>query len=538
MTHPTVASVRSSLENSSSGDADSSVREAADGRLINIVNIGRKSSASPDDSEDVGFSAPSPEAERQAVIDAASTPDIEADASRPAARRGRAKPRPTGIYVYVPDVDYCRFTHPDAAARLLHHVGHAPRRDERSLLTGMSVGFARDVVGWRRADATINELVDSGLAVTDRQYIVGERARGYGLTKAAVDAGMVRRELQTSSIANALVQRRSNRRRRTGTNDAIDAMALATADHLRNWLHRVHLDQDAARQLIAAAPECDRRPKVAVRRTQKQLAYAWSWADNMLHLTNAMHDAESNPSLHEWTVCPYGRLHTFATRLSSKLRPFISFVGHDEPLVIADVSNSQPVFALAMLIRDRGGRGQLSKQESDFADRVLDGLLYDVLMEDVGFQSTPTARGNFKGQFFQDVLYGDHRERYSTHSPIRIAFAKRWPSVWKWIVQQKGGKNPTDERAYAELARRMQVEEARLMLDGVCGQLAAEHANVPVVTIHDAVVTTHAHGELVRSVILTHFDKLGLRPHVKLEPISTDTLCQDLAESGGANGAS
>ena len=154
------------------------------------------------------------------------------------------------------------------------------------------------------------------------------------------------------------------------------------------------------------------------------------------------------------------------------------------------------------------GIGVLEADEHQFRRDVLDGTVYDKLMVECGY----TDRRTFKGDFFEQVLYGDPTKYYSYNGQVTAAFTARYPNVWQFIRSVKsGGKD-----AYKRLPQEMQRRESRFLIGRVCGRLAAHHADVPVVTIHDSVLTPQTYQELVTRIVLEEFDRLGVVPALHL----------------------
>jgi hypothetical protein len=54
----------------------------------------------------------------------------------------------------------------------------------------------------------------------------------------------------------------------------------------------------------------------------------------------------------------------------------------------------------------------------------------------------------------------------------------------------------------------------------VCRRILKDAPAVPLLTIHDAVVTTEEHAGYVREVMAEEFGRLGLRPTLEVEPFS------------------
>lgn len=55
------------------------------------------------------------------------------------------------------------------------------------------------------------------------------------------------------------------------------------------------------------------------------------------------------------------------------------------------------------------------------------------------------------------------------------------------------------------------------MIHQVCRRLMLEHPTVPLITIHDSIMTTPGNVALVRGVMAEEFGRVGLHPKFKLE---------------------
>src|ERR1035437_2166672 len=129
-------------------------------------------------------------------------------------------------------------------------------------------------------------------------------------------------------------------------------------------------------------------------------------------------------------------------------------------------------------------------------------------MEGMGWKGSKHA---FKGEVWFHFLYGCNKsekalqkEKNRTLIPLVEFFSKTFPTVYASMWRKKAGN-------YKRLPCDMQRRESRLMLEHVVARLAVEHPNVPCVTIHDSVMTTPDHIELVKLVILSEFEKIGVR---------------------------
>lgn len=115
----------------------------------------------------------------------------------------------------------------------------------------------------------------------------------------------------------------------------------------------------------------------------------------------------------------------------------------------------------------------------------------------------PKDRKAFKQRFFQDVLYGDPTEPYAKQSPVSKAFKATYPNVAAFIETEKRG-------GYQKLAQKMQARESRYMIGTVCKRLMQYHEHIPVITIHDSIMTTPEHTVTVKRIMVEEFTRIGI----------------------------
>lgn len=140
-----------------------------------------------------------------------------------------------------------------------------------------------------------------------------------------------------------------------------------------------------------------------------------------------------------------------------------------------------------------------------FTTLVLDGLLYDHLMKVIG----ATDRKAFKQELFRTILYGDPKQRYVYDSRLYALFGREFPTVLRFIDWLKRDQ-------YQNLAREMQRRESAYIFGQVAERLRLNHPAVPFVTIHDNLLTVPEHLETVRQTMVREFERLGIRPALKV----------------------
>lgn len=230
--------------------------------------------------------------------------------------------------------------------------------------------------------------------------------------------------------------------------------------------------------------------------------------------------------------CRWGRIHTPVTRLVKPLRQTLRIDG--QPLVGVDVACSQPMILCLFLPREMDGittalplvqpivsQNLITNSNTSTYNPPIPGVvgdieryislcesgqLYEHLMTAAGIEVTPASRNKFKKTLFNKVFYGRRNRR----GPVVEAFKREFPAVYATIEQMK-------QRNYRRLAQKMQKAESRLMIDTVCRRLMKDHPDVPVITIHDSILTTPPHVEIVQNIIREAFQAKGLNPTLRIE---------------------
>lgn len=247
------------------------------------------------------------------------------------------------------------------------------------------------------------------------------------------------------------------------------------------------------------------------------------------------------------------RLHNRITSLPSWLRKLVTINGRR--LVEIDIANCQPLIMAAVVVwwwrkqqkqqtRSKNGphpssahsgrrqkKPTVSVGDSSLSDRdqlpddlkeyiVLceSGQLYEKLMREIGLcpggllEHTRPTNLKAKGRqpWMRDVVVA-----------LAEAFSRLFPHVTKAVRAMKSApKGSTKD--YTELVKRMQRLESSLMLEHVVGEELMEK-NIPLVTVHDCIMTTPEHVETVISAIERQFRKqIGMNPTVTVGSTATD----------------
>jgi len=105
------------------------------------------------------------------------------------------------------------------------------------------------------------------------------------------------------------------------------------------------------------------------------------------------------------------------------------------------------------------------------------------------------------------ALFGrpEHRTRASR------ALERLFPDTWAAIRATKR------EFGYASLAHAGQRMESAFVFGRCIPRLMAEYKSLPLLTIHDSIVTSEGNEQIVRDVMADEFARLGLHPTLTVE---------------------
>lgn len=194
-----------------------------------------------------------------------------------------------------------------------------------------------------------------------------------------------------------------------------------------------------------------------------------------------------------------GRAHHNLSNLASDLRSFVSIDG--KQLHQVDVACSQMWFMDSLL------RGEIQdKLEVERMREFLNAGFYNKLNE----RGVPLEK--FKERVFIDVLFG--RGDYTNW--VTNAFQAQFPSYAKAIAKAK-------ENGHEKFAIALQQAEARVIFDAVKRFVSATDGKVPILTIHDSLVTWPEWTRTARDALEAAFyDQYGANPLLRVKAPTTE----------------
>ncbi len=223
------------------------------------------------------------------------------------------------------------------------------------------------------------------------------------------------------------------------------------------------------------------------------------------------------------TRCTYGRFHSSFTGLNKAARRLLTTLG-GESLIEVDVSCCQPLM-LPTLMRLMGYSE--TKGLDEFISLCQSGTLYDFLAttcREAGLMLGDCYKpGTWKQHWkSQDILRGHAKrsfilllfcdcEMMLAHPMLKV-IQRQFPAVAQFIWDAK-------EACYQKLARDCQWAESRLMINQVCAYLMQQFGDIPLITIHDSILTTERHIPHVATAIRRFFGEMGINPGLKANDI-------------------
>jgi len=224
----------------------------------------------------------------------------------------------------------------------------------------------------------------------------------------------------------------------------------------------------------------------------------------------------------EWTTDKQGRNYTLMVSVPRNLRRFFSY--GNQPLWVVDISSSQPLLH-ALLYPD------YCDEKKKYLTIVEDGRLLDFLNDASGGTfdlDDPDDRSELKSQVFQEVFYSYSESQKGSPKPFATVFRREFPVLSAAIKETKNTSGPKQS---GPLAKAMQQTEAEAVADAI---LSLKDKPYPLISIHDAIVTTEDGLVDVQQALKDTFTTAGLNPPLTVKRLTiTPTDLKKVAETTG-----
>ena len=382
----------------------------------------------------------------------------------------------------------------------------------------------------------IIDALDGNIIHQKTSYRSGYYSTGYVLEKGLLAQGFKREKYTHRPIIKSIYTYK--RERFKEQNERIKRLP-----HLTGWADRAVLKTDSLKfydnalgileYLIVTQQKGESRKQLADRLTSLQQ-----------NLTYSLQVMNGKNSYSGFKRDDQGRFYSGITNLSKFFRGSIMIPDYGD-LWNVDLKNSQPFHLLTLLNDDfyKTGRQlncfqfkylKTSKHHSttairmrevlpklmdnqdmiDFQGHILNGTLYEELVNKLG-KGNPElfgSRSEAKGTFLQ-LMYRDQKKQNPKMHEAWKQVERLFPSIVSFINTLK-----EDDYKYPSLL--LQAIEAHLILEVVTKSLAKKYPFMPMLTIHDSVITDEEHKQLLKDQIdQTYIDKIGFKPTLALEKL-------------------
>lgn len=403
----------------------------------------------------------------------------------------------------------------------------------------------------------IDYLVACGVIYEDEYYITGEKSKGIRfsyeysyckvkkdkitkktLIKAIVKNAVVRNNTVTEEKLPYLAKWWNEEDLEIQYNDALKFLDDRLENSKKELIMRFSLNSENELKMLLEKQKQKKKGKQKIKNPYEQYNTALQIVERLYHKEYLMKIDTTS-----------GRLHTLLTQLPKVLRQFVSFGG--QKLVSVDLRNSQPLLAVVLL-----NKGLVLANPIVVYTIIKNNPIYQIppstmlvdFINEVQYRSDVrkyiqiVSTGRYYEEFgailqrnglipqeVEDVRKFAKEATYSSffasnydfqHIPAMQYFKEVFPSVYFIFSRVKFSKKGTkkSEKVHRALAVCLQAFEAELFLNRICKRISEINPNIPLFTIHDSVVTTLEHQELVAEIVKDEiFRAINIVPILNIE---------------------
>jgi len=186
----------------------------------------------------------------------------------------------------------------------------------------------------------------------------------------------------------------------------------------------------------------------------------------------------------------YGRMHTNFTILKSFIRKNCLLLDGEKTCEF-DIPNSQPLF-LSKLILNSETRWVNDDEFELFTGLLKNGNFYQYLLDNFGLASINNAK-----EITYKVFFGKNHH----NSKSDKMFVSLFPTIHHFIKLYK-----EEHGDYRVLAYSLQKMESDFIFKNVISKIMSIDENIPLVTVHDSIITNYSNRDIVKDVFNNKLD--------------------------------
>lgn len=362
-------------------------------------------------------------------------------------------------------------------------------------------------------------LENNNIIRIDHYYIKDERTMGYAFCDGVLETGFREYNITTKKYFKVESQE-----------EKVQLNGIKHIDVLVSWLKEIAIEEDNAIECLKSMYD------------QKKIDI-WSYYQNRMAIMNIVHK--------QWYFKidkSAGRIHTTVTSLKKELREFLNIRG--KRLQETDISNCQPLVSLTLFHKDLRIKYEIEKtinrvnsinnrlkvgdQEYEYINRHKRLPFMPCNIDDV--INKPDVRIYIK-LVSKRKLYKFLLEKYNRNFPLKQLDLKRLkkkvlasifsPSAWESSIIElfrqcfpnviivfdhlkigftktrngNGSQKRTASDPHCLLAILLQSLEANLVIHQIVPDIIAKNSDIPILTIHDAILSYPEHKKLIKEII-------------------------------------
>jgi len=226
-----------------------------------------------------------------------------------------------------------------------------------------------------------------------------------------------------------------------------------------------------------------------------------------------------------WSIDEQKRNYTIMVVVPRDIRQFFQY--GNKPLWVVDITSSQPLLHVLLYSTD-------CEEKGIYQSIVEDGRFWDYMNDAAGrpFElSDPEQKAVLKESIYQQIFYSYHEPAEGTTEPFAVIFKREFPILWAEI---NANKIPGGPKQSGPLAKAVQESEANSVIAAI-GLLKGKP--YPLITIHDAVVTTKDGLADVEQALKKSFATDNLNPWLSVKRLTIDSSERDSLAVSSSDGS-
>ena len=402
----------------------------------------------------------------------------------------------------------------------------------------------------------INYLKNYNVIHVGTRYIVGEQSRGIKFTNIYAFSKVIPYSIKKKTLIKAIFKNKQV---------FIDS-AENEYPYLNKWwdVKKIHINYERAKTYLDEKLTQDRQTfcekyqmteeeylqeqRNRRRRRRNKTKYPTYQYNSAFMLINRLHKKEYFMKIDETA----GRYHTIFTQLPKELKQFVTFDG--KQLVGIDLTNSQPLLATALLDKEIFVSNPILIETiirfNPFYQEQQTTMLVNLIEEnqnktDVLEYKRIVANGQFYEEFGlllqqnglipETITDKEEVRKIAKEATFTSFFASNFDfksikamqhfyntfsnvyTIFSMIKYAALGTKKK-EKVHKALSVSLQALEAELFLNRICKRIDEINPNIPIFTIHDSIITTTEHQNLVKQIISEEvFKIININPILKIE---------------------